>query len=220
MTDGRFIVLEGIDGSGKTTHFERLAAHLRALSHDVVTVEEPGGTEVGERLRELILDAGGTLAPLSELLMLEASRHELVCRRIRPALERGAIVLSHRYDYSSIAYQGYGRGLDIALIRRLNAEATGDLRPDLVLWLDLPAEVARQRLHGARVPDRLEGEGSAFLQRVADGYRALAHECPEMVRMDANQPVDDLFQQLLETIEHETSLPMASGEGGFHGISM
>lgn len=220
MTGGPFIALEGIDGSGKTTHVDRLAAHIRRLGREVVTVEEPGGTDVGDRLRELILNARGMLAPLSELLMIEASRHELVRQVIRPALERDAVVIAHRYAYSSVAYQGYGRGLDIDLIRRLNAEATQDIRPDLALWLDLPAETAWERLQGARTPDRLEGEGSTFLRRVADGYWALAQECPEMVRIDANQPVDDLFQDLLEAIDHETALPVASGEGGFDGISV
>lgn len=220
MNDGTFIALEGIDGSGKTTHVDHLADHLHQFGHDVVTVEEPGGTAVGERLRELLLDVRGTMAPLSELLMLEASRHELVRQVIQPALERGAVVISHRYDYSSVAYQGYGRGLDIDLIRYLNAEATQGIRPDLVLWLDLPADAAWERLQGARMPDRLEGEGLAFLERVAAGYHALMEECPEMVRIDANQPVDDLFQDLLEAIEHETALPMASGEGGFDGVSV
>lgn len=220
MTGGTFIALEGIDGSGKTTLLDRLTGHLRGHGHDVRRVEEPGGTEVGERLRELILDARGHLAPLSELLMLEASRHELIRQEVRPALERDAVVISHRYDYSSIAYQGYGRGLDIELIRRLNAEATQDIRPNLVLWLDIPADVAWERLQAARPPDRLEGEGLAFLERVAEGYDALARECPEIVRIDANQPVDDLFQDLLKAIEHETALPTASGEGGFDGISV
>lgn len=220
MSGGTFLALEGIDGSGKTTHVDRLAQRLRQAGHDVTRVEEPGGTEVGERLRELILDARGTVAPLSELLMLEASRHELVRQVIRPALDRGEVVISHRYDYSSIAYQGYGRGLDIELIRYLNAEATQDIRPNLVLWLDLPADAAWERLQGARTPDRLEGEGLAFLERVADGYRALAEECPEMVRIDANQPIDELFQDLLEAIADETALPVASGEGGCDGISV
>lgn len=220
MINGTFIALEGIDGSGKTTHLARLADHMRGLGHDVVTVEEPGGTDVGERLRELLLHARGTLAPLSELLMLEASRHELVRQEIRPALGRGAVVLSHRYDYSSVAYQGYGRQLDPNLIRHLNAEATQGVRPSVVLWLDIPTEVAWQRLQEARRPDRLEAEGSAFLERVAEGYHALAQECPEMVRIDANQAADELFEALLRAIERETALPMASGEGGCNGISV
>ena len=220
MTDSTFIALEGIDGSGKTTHFQALTDHLRRSDREVVTVEEPGGTDVGERLRELILDARGRIAPLTELLMLEASRHELVRQTIQPSLERGAIVLAHRYDYSTVAYQGYGRGLELDLIERLNAEATLGIRPDLVLWLDLPPDVAWQRLQGGRTLDRLEGEGLAFLERVAEGYRTLAEERPEMVRVDANQPIDDLFQDLLDAIDDATPSTLASGEGGSNGISV
>lgn len=198
---GAFIVFEGIDGCGKTTQARRLARHLGEEGHEVVSVEEPGGTPAGERVREILLDAGSRLEPLSELFLLEASRHELVRRVIRPALERRGTVVCQRYGYSSLAYQGYGRGLELAFIEALNERATEGLTPDLVLWLDVPAEEGLRRFTGRRRPDRLEGEGVEFLKRVEAGYRALLERTTEMVRIDGTQGPERAFEAVLRALE-------------------
>jgi len=207
---GWFIVFEGLDGSGKTTQAGRLARHLEGRSHEVVSVEEPGGTPLGERLRELLLDARCDLSPLSELLLYEASRSELTQRVIRPALERGAIVICQRYTYSSLAYQGYGRGLSLEFIEELNQRATGGLTPDVVFFLDVPAEEGLRRLRGVREPDRLEEGGLEFLRRVERGYYELAERVPEMIRLDGTQPPERLFEGILEALKGK------GGEGGLY----
>jgi dTMP kinase len=177
---GGFVVLEGIDGCGKSTQLQRLAAWLPASgllapSAQVVLTREPGGTPLGQALRQLLLHPPAGVAPLTtaELLLYAADRAQHVEQLIRPALAAGHWVLSDRFSGSTAAYQGYGRGLDLALIERLEAIATGGLRPDLTLWLELPlGESLRRR--GGRAPDRIEAGGDAFLGRVAEGFAALA----------------------------------------------
>lgn len=173
---GRFIVLEGIDGSGKTTQIELLRDWLptSGLMPDgarLLVTREPGGTLLGRELRRLLLEERGELTPVprAELLMMKAARAQHVEQVIRPALDRGDWVLSDRFTGSTVAYQGYGRGVSLDLIRQLQDVATGALRPDLVLWLDLPADVALKRLAGSQ-QDRIDEEGKQFLERVADGY--------------------------------------------------
>lgn len=177
---GRFVVLEGIDGSGKTTQLQGLAAWLPtsgllAPGARLVLTREPGGTPLGQALRQLLLHPPAGVAPLSraELLLYAADRAQHVEQVIRPALAAGHWVLSDRFSGSTAAYQGHGRGLDLALIAQLERIATAGLRPDLTLWLDLPlAESLRRR--GGRAPDRIEAGGEVFLQRVLDGFAALA----------------------------------------------
>jgi dTMP kinase len=179
---GRFVVLEGIDGCGKSTQLQQLAAWLPgsgllAPGARVVLTREPGGTALGQALRQLLLHPPEGAAPLStaELLLYAADRAQHVQQVIRPALAAGHWVLSDRFSGSTAAYQGYGRGLDLALIARLEAIATAGLRPDCTLWLELPlAESLRRR--GGRAPDRIEAGGQAFLERVAAGFASLAAE--------------------------------------------
>lgn len=176
MTRAPFVVLEGVEGAGKTTQIRLLSDWLRAAGIDHVTAREPGGTEVGESIRAVLLDHREQDMPAeTELLLMLAARAAFVRDVVRPALRDGAVVLADRFDFSTFAYQGYGRGLDLDEVRRLNAFATGGLRPDLYILLDVPVDdgLARQRLEG-HAPDRIEGAGSAFLERVCDGYRTLA----------------------------------------------
>ncbi len=179
---GRFVVLEGIDGCGKTTQLQRLMAWLPgsgllAPGGQVVLTREPGGTPLGQALRQLLLHPPQGAAPLStaELLLYAADRAQHVEQVIRPALAAGHWVLSDRFSGSTAAYQGHGRGLDLALIAQLEAIATAGLQPDLTLWLDLPL-VESLRRRGGRAPDRIEAGGRPFLERVVSGFATLARQ--------------------------------------------
>ncbi len=170
---GRFVVFEGGEGSGKSTQAERLATRLGA-----VFTREPGGTRIGVRLRALLLDSEcGDLQPRAEALLLAADRAQHVAEVVRPALDRGCHVVSDRYVGSTLAYQGWGRGLDLAGLGDLARWATEGLQADLVVLLDIDPEVAAGRLIGAG--DRIEQAGRAFHRRVADGYRAMAAADPD-----------------------------------------
>lgn len=171
-TEARFVVLEGGDATGKSTQVKRLATRLREAGHEVVTTFEPGATPLGARLRALVLDVDADVDPVAEALLMAADRAEHVSEIVRPALARGAWVVSDRYVPSSLAYQGVGRGLGVAEIEQLNALATAGLEPDLVVVLDLAPDAARRRLGTVR--DRLEAEDDAFARAVHEAYRHLA----------------------------------------------
>ncbi|MCT0209667.1 MAG: dTMP kinase [Cyanobium sp.] len=177
---GRFLVLEGIDGCGKTTQLERLKAWLPssgllAPGAELVVCREPGGTPLGQALRQLLLHPpeAASPCPTAELLLYAADRAQHVEARIAPALAAGHWVISDRFAGSTAAYQGYGRGLDLALIDQLEAIATAGLTADLTLWLDLPLPLSLER-RGHRPADRIESAGLPFLQRVAGGFAQLA----------------------------------------------
>jgi dTMP kinase len=178
-----FVTFEGVDGSGKSTQAGLLARALREEGREVVATREPGGTELGEQVRELLLHGNG-LAPWAEAALFAAARAQLVEEVIRPALERGADVVCDRYLDSSLAYQGIGRGLGADRVLELNLVATGGLLPDRTFLLELPvAEAARRR--GAD-SDRLEAEGEEFAERVGIAYRELAEAFPRrIVAVDA-----------------------------------
>ena len=184
---GLFVTFEGGEGTGKTTQLKALLAHLRAAGWDAIETRDPGGTPIGKQIRGLLLDPENTrMAAASELFLYEASRAQLVHEVIRPALDAGRIVLCDRFTDSTVAYQGYGRELDLDLIARLNAMATDGVRPDLTFLLDLDPEAGlvratqrvtqRQERH-----DRIEEEVLAFHQRVRAGYRAIAAAEPGRV---------------------------------------
>jgi dTMP kinase len=169
---GQFLVLEGGDATGKSTQIERLAARLRELGLEVVTTFEPGATPLGRRLRALVLDGDDPVDPVAEALMMAADRAQHVTEVVRPALARGAWLVSDRFLPSSLTYQGVGRGLGVEEVEELNALATAGIEPDLVVVLDLSPDVARQRLGAQR--DRLEAEDEAFVLAVHEAYRDLA----------------------------------------------
>lgn len=189
-----FVTFEGLDGSGKTTQADLLRARLEADGRDVVATREPGGTELGERIRDLVLH-GGHVAPWAEALLYAASRAQHVDEVIRPALERGALVLCDRYLDSSVAYQGAGRRLGIDRVLDLNLTAVDGLLPDRTFLLELdPAEVASRI---AREHDRLEREGDDFRRRVDAGYRELAARFPQrIVVLDAARPAEELAEEI------------------------
>jgi dTMP kinase len=184
---GLFISFEGGEGSGKSTQVERLAARLRARGSEPVVTREPGGTPLAEGIRALLLDPQRSPGPIAEAFLMEAARADLVERVIRPALAAGRIVLCDRYDDSTLAYQGAGRGLDLDLIERLNRAATGGLKPDLTLLFDLDPELGLARRASApEATNRLDREPLEFYRRARDQYLALARREPgRFVLLDA-----------------------------------
>jgi dTMP kinase len=190
-----FITLEGPEGGGKTTQLRLLAAFLREQGYDVVATREPGGTSIGDQIRCVLHDTANTaMSPTAELLLYAASRAQLVDQVIRPALAAGQVVLCDRYADSTLAYQGYGRGLDLAMLATLATIATGGLQPDLTLLLDLDVErgLARRRDEGEEM-NRLDLETVAFHRRVRDGYLALCAADPARWRLiDAGRPAADV----------------------------
>ena len=186
MSQGKFITFEGPEGSGKSTHIRLLADFLRARGLDVTLTREPGGTPTGEAIRRLLQhnEAGESPADRTEVLLFLASRAQHVERLIRPALAAGSWVLCDRFDDSTLAYQGYGRGFDLSALSAVNAFATGGLVPDLTLLLDVSPETSRQRLLArqaktASAPDRIEAEADAFHVRLRNGFLELARRSPE-----------------------------------------
>lgn len=193
------ITLEGIDGCGKSTQLRRLAGWLQALGVPVEATSEPDGADLPVRP---VLST--PLTPLAELFTFLAARAQHVERRLRPWLLAGRVVLCDRFADSSLAYQGWGRGLDPALIARLNTLATGGLEPDLTLVFDVPAQVALARRSPRAPSDRIETEDARFWERVRDGYRAIAAQARGRVRvLDASRPPDDVER---EARDHITQL--------------
>lgn len=199
-----FITFEGPDGSGKSTQIRLLAERLRAEGRDVLLTREPGGTEIGEQIRHVLHDLANTaMQPRAELLLYSAARAQLVGEVIRPQLERGGLVLSDRFYDSTLAYQGYGHGLDLGLLRQIQAFATNGLTPTLTLLFDIDADRGlRRRQTGDGEWNRLDAYALEFHRRVRDGYLALAAAEPERwVRLDAAQDVDALQAQVWDVVE-------------------
>jgi dTMP kinase len=190
-----FVTFEGLDGSGKTTQLELLRRHLEEAGRDVVVTREPGGTELGERIRELLLH-GPDMTAWAEATLFAAARAELVERVIVPARERGADVLCDRYVDSSLAYQGIARGLGLEPVLELNLAAVGGLLPDRTFLLLVDPETAAARM--ALTRDRIEREDDAFRERVDAAFRELARRWPErIVNLDGTLPVDELVERAL-----------------------
>lgn len=199
-----FVTFEGIDGSGKTTQLRLLREHLLKKGIDTVIAREPGGTEIGESIRQILLHSGTqNLKPLSELLLYYASRHQNLCQNILPALERGQWVLCDRFADASLAYQGYGRGVDLNFIEQLNQAVIGQRRPNLTFLLDLDPSVAiarARRRNQDRVVDesRFEMESLDFFERVRQGYLTIARKDPGRFRIVSGElPVEAAHQQIL-----------------------
>jgi dTMP kinase len=200
---GLFITLEGCEGSGKSTQLARLASGLRAAGAQVHALREPGGTTVGEQVREILLSpAHEGMDAVTEVLLYEAARAEHVARVIRPALASGAIVVCDRYADSSTAYQGYGRGLDLGMVRSLNDWATGGLVPDRTIVLDVPpAEGLALATHDGA--DRLEREAIAFHVRVREGYLSMAREEPERFVVVPRGDADEVFAAIAAALRSQ-----------------
>ncbi|WP_369792994.1 dTMP kinase [Kocuria sp. ZOR0020] len=198
---GLFIALEGGDGAGKSTQIKRLARGLAQGGLEVLTTREPGGSDLGERLRNLVLDPQfAPVDPRTEALLFAASRSSHVETVIRPALERGAVVITDRFLDSSVAYQGAGRGLGTSVIRDLNAWAVHGVMPDLTVLLDVSAATGRQR-RSTRAEDRMEQESQDFHHDVRQAFLALAQDSPQRyLVLAADQPIPVLAQQISERV--------------------
>lgn len=196
---GCFIVLEGPEGAGKSLQLDRLAARLDAGGIPHATTREPGGTAAAEAIRDVILDRPGLqLDGMAELLLFSAARRMHVQEIIRPALERDEVVLCDRFELSTRVYQGCARGVPAAAIERVTAAATGGLRPDLYVVLDVPVSMglARGEAHGGR-PDRIESETRSFMERVRDGYRAFAETDERVEILDGAEAPDEVERNIL-----------------------
>ena len=204
---GLFITFEGGDGSGKSTQAGLLAQWLTEQGRTVVRTREPGGSDVGVEIRNLVLHHRGHIDPRAEALLYAADRAHHIATVVRPALERGDVVIQDRYFDSSVAYQGAGRVLDAKEIRDLSLWATESLLPDVTVLLDLDENVARTRLDAADKPfDRLENEKAEFHSRVRAGFLALAKAEPKrFLVLDATQPIDELAQAIRSRVSHELS---------------
>lgn len=200
MGVGRFIALEGIDGSGKSTQAAMLADALEVRGHTVVRVREPGGTPLGEAVRGLLLDTPpGSMGAVAEACLFAASRAELVRRVVRPGVADGAWVVCDRYLGSSLAYQGVGRGLGVDVVSDINRSSVDGCVPDVTVLIDVPVgEATARRCAGA---DRIEAEGAGFQQRVADGYRAQAAGDARMVVVDGRGAPADVHARVLAAVD-------------------
>jgi dTMP kinase len=193
MSHGRFITLEGIDGAGKSTQVSRVADLLRGRGATVVVTREPGGTPLGERLRELLLDNRQAMHPETETLLMFAARREHIDKVIRPALDQGDWVVCDRFTDASFAYQGGGRGLSSQKLTELEHWVQGEFQPDLTLYFDIAVELGRQRASSVKNADRFEKEQDEFFRRVRNGYLDRAHKSPErIVVVDAGRSLEEV----------------------------
>ncbi len=198
---GKFITLEGVDGAGKSTHLEYLADKIRARGVELVVTREPGGTTLGEKLRTLLLN--DAMQPDTELMLMYAARAEHVAALIKPALQRGAWVLSDRFHDASFAYQCGGRGIDSVRLQTLENWTLGDFRPDLTLLFDVTPEVAAARRASARTADRFEQEQAAFFARVRHAYLQRAQTEAQRIRLiDASFSIEVIRRELDRILEY------------------
>ena len=196
-----FVTVEGIEGCGKSTLISGLAERLRARGSDVLVTREPGGTPAGDAIRAIFLEPGLTLGPLSEALLINAARAEHVVQTIEPALKAGKIVLCDRFVDSTLAYQGYGRGIDRRFLETLCEAATGGLRADATLVLDVPVAISRERMASRKAAlDRMESEDDGFHERVRDGFLAIAASSPRYRVFDATKPPAELVAQAFAVV--------------------
>jgi dTMP kinase len=200
---GQFITFEGSEGCGKSTQVQRLAARLEKVQIPFLVTREPGGTPIGETIRELLQFApqGAGMMPETELLLFEASRTQLVRETIKPALEHGLCVIADRFLDSTTVYQGAARKLDRRIVEQLNAFAVGDCVPDITFVLDVDVKTARARMKSPRRPDRMEQEPAEFYEEISQVYRQLAKREPNrIVLIDGSQPMDEIDNQVWEIL--------------------
>ncbi|MEA3296955.1 MAG: dTMP kinase [candidate division Zixibacteria bacterium] len=204
-TKSLFITFEGIDGCGKTTQTIMTYRYLTVHGYDVKLLREPGSTRTAERIRNILLDKRLKIAPITELLLYEAARAEITAAEIAPFLGRGRVVLCDRFYDSTTAYQGYGRGLDIRMVRSLHRVAVGNLKPDLTFLLDVNLKTAFLRQSGNR--DRLESQPKAFFGRVRKGFLEIARKERRRVKViDASRSIEDVFSDIKKILSRRIEI--------------
>ncbi len=200
MKNGLFITFEGADGCGKTTQSELLDKYLRGRGGNTLLTREPGGKGLGVKLREILLNYDGEVSPTAESFLFLADRAQHIDCIIKPALKAGTIVLCDRHTDSTVAYQGYGRGLDLNRINSLNEIATGGLKPDLTIVFDIDVETSMQRV--GKEKDRMESAGVEFFNRVREGYLQIAKSEPERVKViNSSDTIENIHNQVVELVE-------------------
>ncbi|MDD3183875.1 MAG: dTMP kinase [Anaerostipes sp.] len=199
---GLFITMEGPDGAGKSTQIDLLRDYLLEKGYDIIVCREPGGTEISESIRQIILNKDYTkMGNMTELLLYAAARAQLVEEVIRPAIEEGKVVICDRFLESSVVYQGIARGMGIELVYKVNEYAIGDMMPDLTVMIDLDAEEGIQRKKNQTELDRMERESIEFHEKVVDGYRSLLDQGLDRIkRVDGMQPVDAIQTRIRELV--------------------
>jgi len=199
---GRLIALEGPDGSGKTTQIQLLENHLKELGYEVVRAREPGGTEISEKIREIILDNDNCdMSYMCEALLYAASRAQLVSEVIKPALKAGKIVICDRFVYSSMVYQGIGRGLGMDRIKSINEVALDGLEADLIFMITIPYEEGLKRKKMQRTLDRLENSGNDFHKKVFEGYLDICSKYDKIEVIDGNRNIDEIHKDIINTLK-------------------
>ncbi|MGQ9819103.1 MAG: dTMP kinase [Candidatus Kapaibacteriales bacterium] len=195
-----FITFEGIDFSGKTTQIDLLYKQLINLGEKVLLLREPGGTDIGEKIRDILLSKENSIHPLTELFLFEASRYELVKKVIKPKLTEGFTIICDRFYDSTTAYQGYGRGLPLSFVEECNKLATESTVPDLTFYIDITIDIVLDRNRHFKL-DRLEGEKVEFIERVINGYRSIAKENPQrIVLIDGSQSIEAIHKNIYEIV--------------------
>jgi len=196
-----FITFEGIDLAGKTTQAQLLAKYLIDKGRKVITIREPGGTKVAEKIREILLDPRNDLPAFAELFLFEAARADLVGKVIKPSLDKGIIVICDRFWDSTIAYQAFGRRLPFEFVEQCNYYASEGLTPHLTFFIDIPLDVLYERAK-LKAKDRMEQEESEFLQRVINGFRTIAQKFPERFKIvDGNNSIEEIHKIIIDFVE-------------------
>ena len=199
MEKGLFITFEGVDGCGKSTQMELLQEHLTTKGYDVVLTREPGGKGLGEKIREILLNYDGKVSDKCESFLFLADRAQNIDIIVKPAIETGKIVLCDRHTDSTVAYQGYGRGLDLEQINHLNKLATGGLKPDLTFVFDIDTETSMKRV--GQNKDRMESAGNEFQKKVREGYLELAKQEPQRIKViDASKSIDEIHNTVIDIL--------------------
>ena len=201
MSKGLFVTFEGVDGCGKTTQIELLNKYLQSKGFKTLLTREPGAKGLGEKVREILLNYDGEVSPRCESFLFLADRAQNADCIIKPAIKNGVIVLCDRHTDSTIAYQGYGRGVNIDELKSLNDMAVGGLKPDLTFVFDIDAETSMQRVGSEK--DRMESAGFEFFEKVRKGYLDIAKQEPERVKViDSTKPIEQIHKEVLELLEN------------------